>query len=63
VGVVYLVVLLYLTQHDDGAAAILIHHPPEINHRVVQAALSADVGLELPVALETQGEWQGWREV
>uniref|UniRef100_A0A0E9VXV5 Uncharacterized protein n=1 Tax=Anguilla anguilla TaxID=7936 RepID=A0A0E9VXV5_ANGAN len=40
-----------LIEHDKGCAAIVIHQPPEVLHRVGQRVLSYNEGCWLSVAL------------
>lgn len=42
---VYLPSLHFLCGHDNDSRVLLEHHPPEVIHRVLQAALSGNVTL------------------
>ncbi len=47
----YLLPLPEGTEHDDTAALILHHHPPQVSSGVLQGTLSGDVPSPLLVAL------------
>ena len=47
--------LLQSGHHDDGVGPLLPHHPPEVAQRLRQRALSGDVGVLLPVAVDVVG--------
>ena len=47
----YLVFFLEVSDHDDGRAVVLPHHPPEVGEGGGDGSLRGDVGIGAVVAL------------